>query len=145
MDIENTITNLLEIDDQEPIEIPEELPLMPVRDVIVFPSMIIPLFIGREASVAAINEALTSDRMIFLVTQKDASEENPSKDGLYKTGVVAMIMRTLQLPDGRLKVLGQALVKGTIQEFLQDKPCFRVRIETVKEEEPAEISVEVEA
>jgi ATP-dependent Lon protease len=56
-----------------------------------------------------------------------------------------MIMRTLQLPDGRLKVLGQALVKGTIQEFLQDKPCFRVRIETVKEEEPAEISVEVEA
>ena len=145
MDIEDTITNLLEIDDQEPIEIPEELPLMPVRDVIVFPSMIIPLFIGREASVAAINEALASDRMIFLVTQKDASEENPSKDGLYKTGVVAMIMRTLQLPDGRLKVLGQALVKGTIQEFLQDKPCFKVRIETVKEEEPAEISVEVEA
>ncbi len=146
MDIEDTITNLLEIDDdQEPIEIPEVLPLMPVRDVIVFPSMIIPLFIGREASVAAINEALASDRMIFLVTQKDASEENPSKDGLYKTGVVAMIMRTLQLPDGRLKVLGQALVKGTIQEFLQDKPCFRVRIETVKEEEPAEISVEVEA
>ena len=145
MDIEDTITDLLEIDDHEPIEIPEELPLMPVRDVIVFPSMIIPLFIGREASVAAINEALASDRMIFLVTQKDASEENPSKDGLYKTGVVAMIMRTLQLPDGRLKVLGQALVKGIIQEFLQDKPCFRVRIETVKEEEPAEISVNVEA
>ena len=145
MDIEDTITNLLEIDDQEPIEIPDVLPLMPVRDVIVFPSMIIPLFIGREASVAAINEALGADRMIFLVTQKDASEENPSKDGLYKTGVVAMIMRTLQLPDGRLKVLGQALVKGTIQEFLQDKPCFKVRIETVKEEEPAEISVKVEA
>ncbi|MEA1990675.1 MAG: endopeptidase La [Thermodesulfobacteriota bacterium] len=146
MDIEDTITNLLEIDDdQESLEIPDVLPLMPVRDVIVFPSMIIPLFIGREASVAAINEALASDRMVFLVTQKDASEENPSKDGLYKTGVVAMIMRTLQLPDGRLKVLGQALVKGTIQEFLQDKPCLRVRIETVKEEEPAEISVEVEA
>ncbi|MEA1866798.1 MAG: endopeptidase La [Thermodesulfobacteriota bacterium] len=146
MDIEDTITNLLEIDDdQESIEIPEELPLMPVRDVIVFPSMIIPLFIGRETSVAAINEALASDRMVFLVTQKDASEENPSKDGLYKTGVVAMIMRTLHLPDGRLKVLGQALVKGTIQEFLQDKPCFKVRVETVKEEEPAEISVEVEA
>ncbi|MFO8239462.1 MAG: endopeptidase La [Dissulfuribacterales bacterium] len=107
--------------------------------------MIIPLFIGREASVAAINEAMTSDRMIFLVTQKDASEETPSKDGLYKTGVVAMIMRTLQLPDGRLKVLGQALVKGTIQEFLQEKPCFRVRMKTVKEEESAEISVEVEA
>ncbi len=145
MDIEDSITSLLEIDDQEPIEIPEVLPLMPVRDVIVFPSMIIPLFIGREASVAAINEALASDRLIFLVTQKDASEENPSKDGLYKTGVVAMIMRTLQLPDGRLKVLGQALVKGTILEFLQEKPWFRVRMETVKEEEPAEISVEVEA
>ncbi len=146
MDIEDTITDLLETDDRgEPLEIPEELPLLPVRDVIVFPSMIIPLFIGREASVAAINEAMTSDRMIFLVTQKDASEETPSKDGLYKTGVVAMIMRTLQLPDGRLKVLGQALVKGTIQEFLQEKPCFRVRMKTVKEEESAEISVEVEA
>ena len=118
---------------------------MPVRDVIVFPSMIIPLFIGRETSVAAINEAMASDRMIFLVTQKDASEENPSKDELYKTGVVAMIVRTLQLPDGRLKILGQALVKGTIHEFLQEKPCFKVRIKTVKEEEPAEISVEVEA
>ncbi|RPI53580.1 MAG: AAA family ATPase, partial [Deltaproteobacteria bacterium] len=145
MDIEDTITNLLEIDGQEPIEIPEVLPLMPVRDVIVFPSMIIPLFIGREASVAAINEALASDRLIFLVTQKDISEENPSKDGLYKTGVVAMIMRTLQLPDGRLKVLGQALVKGTIKEFLQEKPCFRVRMETVRDKEPAEISVKVEA
>jgi len=146
MDIEDTITDLLETDDRgEPLEIPEELPLLPVRDVIVFPSMIIPLFIGREASVAAINEAMTSDRMIFLVTQKDASEETPSKDGLYKTGVVAMIMRTLQLPDGRLKVLGQALVKGTIQEFLQEKPCFRIRMKTVKEEESAEISVEVEA
>ena len=145
MDIEDTITNLLEIDDQEPIEIPKVLPLMPVRDVIVFPSMIIPLFVGREASVAAINEAMASDRLIFLVTQKDASEENPSKDGLYKTGVVAMIMRTLQLPDGRLKVLGQALVKGTILEFLQEKPCFKIRIETVKEEELAEISVKVEA
>jgi ATP-dependent Lon protease len=145
MDIEDTITDLLEIDDHEPIEIPEVLPLLPVRDVIVFPSMIIPLFIGREASVAAINEALASDRLIFLVTQKDVSEENPSKEGLYKTGVVAMIMRTLQLPDGRLKVLGQALVKGTIQEFLQEKPWFRVRMKTVKEEEPAEISVKVEA
>ncbi|MBW1719797.1 MAG: endopeptidase La [Deltaproteobacteria bacterium] len=145
MDIEDTITDLLEIDDREPIEIPEILPLMPVRDVIVFPSMIIPLFIGRETSVAAINEAMASDRMIFLVTQKDASEENPSKDELYKTGVVAMIMRTLQLPDGRLKILGQALVKGTIHEFLQEKPCFKVRIKTVKEEEPVEISVEVEA
>lgn len=145
MDIEDPITNLLEIDGQEPIEIPEVLPLMPVRDVIVFPSMIIPLFIGREASVAAINEALASDRLIFLVTQKDISEENPSKDGLYKTGVVAMIMRTLQLPDGRLKVLGQALVKGTIKEFLQEKPCFRVRMETVRDKEPAEISVKVEA
>ena len=146
MDIEDTITDLLETDDQgEPIEIPEELPLLPVRDVIVFPSMIIPLFIGREASVAAINDAMASDRMVFLVTQKDASEETPSKDGLYKTGVVAMIMRTLQLPDGRLKVLGQALVKGMIQEFLQEKPCFRVRVKTVKEEESSEISVEVEA
>jgi ATP-dependent Lon protease len=145
MDRENSLMHEVEFGDQQPVEIPEELPLMAVRDVIVFPSMIVPLFIGREASVAAVNEALAGDRLIFLVTQKDALEEVPTKEGLYNTGVVAMIMRTLQLPDGRLKMLAQALIKGVIQKFVQEKPFFKVNIRPIREEDAAEISVEEEA
>ncbi len=143
--MKDTVTNLLDLGDQQSIEIPEKLPLMPMRDIIVFPSMIIPFFVGREISVNAVNDALAADRLIFLVTQKDSSEENPSKEGLYQTGVVALIMRTLQLPDGRLKILGQALIKGTILKFIQEKPFFKVQVKLLREKEPAEIAVETEA
>ncbi len=145
MDIEDTITDLLEIESDQSIDIPDILPLMAVRDLIVFPSMIVPLFVGREPSVSAVNEALASDRLIFLVTQKEAGLEHPGKEDLYRTGVVAVIMRTLQLPDGRLKILAQALVKGTIEEFIQERPFFKVRIKPFKEEEPGEIDVKTEA
>ncbi len=118
---------------------------MAVRDLIVFPSMIVPLFVGRESSVGAVNESLAGDRLIFLVAQKDPGKEHPTKDDLYQVGVVAMIIRTLQLPDGRLKILAQALMKGTIQEFLAEQPFFKVRITPIKEEEPEQISVELEA
>ncbi|NIA08316.1 MAG: endopeptidase La [Nitrospiraceae bacterium] len=143
--MEDNIINLLDLEDEQSIEIPEELPLMPMRDIIVFPSMIVPFLVGRESSVKAINEALSADRLIFLVTQKDPTEEDPSEKGLYQTGVVALIMRTLQLPDGRLKILGQALIKGTILEFMQKKPFFRIRVNLLREKEPTKISVKTEA
>ncbi|MDX1776903.1 MAG: LON peptidase substrate-binding domain-containing protein, partial [Desulfobulbales bacterium] len=88
--------------DRQDIEIPEELPLMAVRDVVVFNSMIIPLFVGRPSSVAAVNEALSRDKLLVLLTQKDATQEDPEFDDLYQVGMVSMIMRTLKLPDGRL-------------------------------------------
>ncbi len=146
MEIEDSITDMLEIEDSGSIEIPEELPLMAVRDLIIFPSMIVPLFVGRETSVAAVNEALASDRLIFLTSQKVADEETPTAEDLYRTGVVASIMRTLQLPDGRLKILAQAMIKADIHEFVQEKPYFRVRIVPKEREElDEELSVEVEA
>ncbi len=146
MEIEDSITDMLEIEDSDSIEIPEELPLMAVRDLIIFPSMIVPLFVGRESSVAAVNEALAGDRLIFLTSQKNAEEENPSPDGLYHTGVIASIMRTLQLPDGRLKILAQAMIKASIDEFVQEKPCFRVRVTPHRPDESREeLSVEEEA
>jgi len=143
--MDENIINLLELDDHQAVELPDELPLMAVRDMILFPSMVVPLFVGRDSSVAAINEALEGKRFIFLVTQKEASEEDPSTDDLYHTGVVAMIIRTLQLPDGRIKILVQALLKGTIRNFIQKKPYFRVRINVIREEEQGEISIEKEA
>ncbi|HEB49329.1 MAG TPA: endopeptidase La [Desulfobulbus sp.] len=127
------------------LEIPESLPMMAVRDVVVFNYMIIPLFVGRPGSIEAVNEAMNGDKLLMLVTQKDATRDNPEPDDLYRVGMVSMIMRTLKLPDGRLKVLVQALSKAKIRSFLQTEPCYRVEIDLVEEQETTEITVEVEA
>ena len=127
------------------LEIPEELPMMAVRDVVVFNYMIIPLFVGRPGSVSAVNEAMSGDKLLMLVTQKDATMDDPVPEDIYKVGMVSMIMRTLKLPDGRLKVLVQALSKAQIKSYLQKEPHFRVDIELLEEPETVNITVEVEA
>ena len=129
----------------EDITIPEILPMMAVRDVVVFNYMIIPLFVGRPGSVEAVNEALGSNKLLMLVTQKDATKDNPEVDDLYNIGMVCMVMRTLKLPDGRLKVLVQAISKARIKEFIRTEPSYQVKIEEIEEPEPGEITVEVEA
>lgn len=130
---------------KEQIAIPEILPLLPVRDIVVFSYMILPLFVGREGSLQAVNEAMASNRMIFLATQKKAGDEDPSAEDIYRVGTVAMIMKTLRLPDGRVKILVQGLSKGIIREFLRLGSGYRVRIEKVADPEIQEVSVEVEA
>lgn len=129
----------------EEMEIPEVLPMMAVRDVVVFNYMIIPLFVGRPGSVEAVNEALNSNKLIMLVTQKDATKDNPQEQDLYDVGMVCMVMRTLKMPDGRLKVLVQAMSKARIKEFTRTDPSYEVAIEVIEEVEVEEISVEVEA
>ncbi len=130
---------------KEQVEVPEILPLLPVRDIVVFSYMILPLFVGREGSLQAINEAMASNRLIFLATQKRASDEDPSADDIYRVGTVAMIMKSLRLPDGRVKILVQGLTKGMIKEFIRVGAGYRVRVEKVVEPEIKEISIEVEA
>ncbi len=127
------------------MDIPEELPMMAVRDVVVFNYMILPLFVGRPGSVSAVNEAMEGDKLLMLVTQKDATSDEPEPDDLYKVGMVSMIMRTLKLPDGRLKVLVQALSKAEIKSYEQKKPHFRVNIDLIEDEEAGEVTIEVEA
>lgn len=127
------------------VEIPEVLPMMAVRDVVVFNYMIIPLFVGRPGSVEAVNEALSSDKLLMLVTQRDATKDDPSPDDLYSIGMVCMIMRTLKLPDGRLKVLVQAMSKARVTEYTRTDPSYQVSVEVVEDEETGEITVEVEA
>ena len=127
------------------LEIPEVLPLMAVRDVVVFNYIIIPLFVGRPSSVEAVNEALAGQKLLMLVTQKDPTQDDPRSDDLYEVGMVAMIMRTLKLPDGRLKVLVQALSKARIRKVQQERPFYRVELDLVEEPEAEEISVETEA
>ncbi len=135
-------------EDQEPeptFELPETLPLLPIRDVVVFPYMILPLFVGRETSLAAVEEAMAGERMIMLATQHDYSEEEPSPEGIYTVGTAAMIMRRLRLPDGRLKLLIQGLEKAAITEYLQARPCYEVRIEPLPDPEEVEPTMELEA
>ncbi len=130
---------------EEEITIPEEIPLLPVRDVVVFPFMILPLFVGREVSIRAIDEALSRDRLILLSTQKRVDDEDPTQEDIHTIGTVATIMRMLKLPDGRIKILVQGLTKARISRFLSNRPFFKVSIEKIQEEVLPEMTVEVEA
>ncbi|UCG14792.1 MAG: endopeptidase La [Deltaproteobacteria bacterium] len=107
--------------------------------------MILPLFVGRERSIRAIEEALATNRLIFLATQKDQQEEDPSPETIYGVGTVATIMRMIKLPDGRVKILVQGLVRGSIVEFTQLSPYHRLRIIPLAEMESPSTSVELEA
>src|SRR5690606_13300612 len=108
---------------------------LPVRDIVVFPYMIIPLFVGRDSSIRSVEEALSrSDRLILLASQKDISDEHPSADGIHRTGTVAMIMRMRKLPDGRIKILTQGLCKARIEEFQQKDPFYEVKVSRTPDE-----------
>jgi ATP-dependent Lon protease len=121
--------------DGEQVEIPQTLPMLPVRDIVVFPYMIIPLFVGRDSSIKSVEEALArNDRLILLASQKDISDEHPSPEGIYKTGTVAMIMRMRKLPDGRIKILTQGLCKAQIDEFKSQDPFFEVKITKIEDQ-----------
>ena len=133
------------VKNNEEFNIPEELPLLTVRDVVIFPYMIIPLFVGREFSIQAIDEALSKDRLIFVSAQKNVNDEFPNKENIYSIGTIAMIMRMLKLPDGRVKVLVQGISKGKIKEFTQEKPFFSVKIEQLEEKKVAELTNKQEA
>ncbi|SPQ01783.1 DNA-binding ATP-dependent protease La [Candidatus Sulfobium mesophilum] len=127
------------------VEIPDTLPVLPVRDIVVFPYMIIPLFVGRDISIKAIDAALNSNRMILLLTQKDLSVENPVTTDLYSTGTVGMIMRMLKLPDSRVKILVQGISKAKVKKFTQSGAFFTAAIDKIEEVKPEGLSVEVEA
>ena len=104
-----------------------------------------PLFVGRDASIRAGEEALARDRLIFLVAQKNPAEDNPASDDIYRVGTVASIMRMLKLADGRVKILVQGLSKGEVESYLKERPFFEVKIRKVIEPAAQEVSIEVEA
>lgn len=118
----------------EQIQIPENLPMLPVRDIVIFPFMILPLFVGRDSSIKAVEEALAkNDRLIFLSSQKNTADEFPQPDGIYEVGTIAMIMRMRKLPDGRIKILAQGLTKARIRDFTQSEPFYRANIDKIDE------------
>ncbi len=135
----------VETTDEREIEIPTSLPILPVRDIVIFPYMIIPLFVGRDISIRAVDEALLGNKMVLFVTQKDVNIEAPSTEDLHKTGTVGSILRMLKLPDGRFKVLIQGLAKAKILKFTQTEPFYSGDIEKIVDQESSEITVEIEA
>ncbi|MGH9903785.1 MAG: LON peptidase substrate-binding domain-containing protein, partial [Pyrinomonadaceae bacterium] len=126
------------------LQIPEVLPVLPLRDIVIYPFMIVPLFVSREKSIRAVDEALGENRMIFLVSQKDLDKEEPTGDDLYGVGTVAVIMRMLKLPDGRIRILVQGLTRAKV-ESVEEGEYLRARLTVVEEPPVPERSLEVEA
>jgi ATP-dependent Lon protease len=126
-------------------EIPNVLPLLPVRDLVVFPYMIAPLRVSRPISLDAVNAALASEeRLCFIVAQRESTDEDPKPAALYRTGTVGVIMRMRKLSDGGLKILVQGLCRARIQRFLSEQPSYRVRLDVFEDSAPSS-SVAVEA
>src|SRR5262249_39307745 len=131
--------------DDRALEIPESLPMLPVRDIVVFPYMILPLYVGRESSIRAVEESLSKNRLIFLASQKEIKEENPTENTIYRVGTIAMIMRMRKLSDGRVKILIQGVSKGRIKKFNRAEPSFDVSVEKIEETPLTGPNVEFEA
>ncbi len=126
-------------------DIPNVMPLLPVRDVVIYSYMILPLMVGRERSIKAVESALEGDRLIFLATQKFSTEEDPGPDDIYSVGTVAMVVKMLKLPDGRVKILVQGLAKARITAYIPSTNFFKVEIEKIPEPVVPKINLEVEA
>ena len=101
---------------EEAIKIPDVLPVLPLKDTVIFPYIILPLSVGRDKSVLAVDRALAESRVIMLVAQKDGANDNPGEADLYSVGTAAVIMRMLKLPDGRIRILVQGL-----EDYLIDR------------------------
>ena len=126
-------------------EFPAELPVLPVRDIVVFNYMILPLFVGREKSIQAVDAALNGSRYMMITTQKDEATEDPTPEDLHTTGTVVMIMRMLKMPDGRLKVLVQGVSRAKIERFTSTDPYLVAEVNGLEEIEIEDVSVETEA
>ncbi|HHX05818.1 MAG TPA: endopeptidase La, partial [Pseudomonas sp.] len=113
-----------------------ELPLLPLRDVVVYPHMVIPLFVGREKSIAALEAAMEGDKKILLIAQQQPADNDPKLDALYTVGTVATILQLLKLPDGTVKVLAEGEQRGEIIEGLAGDDYLRAQVQ-LHNEEPA--------
>jgi ATP-dependent Lon protease len=116
---------------QEPLN--ASYPVLPLRDIVVFPHMIVPLFVGREKSVRALEEVMADDKQILLSSQIDPGVDDPESDGIYKAGVLANVLQLLKLPDGTVKVLVEGQARVRITEYLQNENFFEARAEYLTE------------
>jgi ATP-dependent Lon protease len=119
--------------EDEPVKIPEVLPVLPLRDIVIFPFMIVPLYVSRDRSIKAVDHALAENRMILLAAQKEQDEEDPGPEDIYSVGTVAVIMRMLKLPDGRIRVLVQGIGRARILSYEEGTAHLQARVEAITE------------
>src|SRR4029450_3362540 len=123
----------------------EELPILPLREMVVFPYMVLPLFVARERSIAAVEDALAGERLLLLTSQRDGEIEDPGPDDLYRVGTVVTVMRVLRMADGRVKVLVQGLARARIDSFVEQDTATWARLTRVVDEAASDWCVEAEA
>ena len=111
------------------MEVKASLPLLPLRDIVVFPSMIIPLFVGRDKSISALNEVMKNDKKIILVTQKNSEVDDPKKNDIYMYGCEGNILQLLKLPDGTVKVLVEGIKRVKILDFIENEKFITISID----------------
>ncbi|MBH9390462.1 endopeptidase La [Pseudomonas aeruginosa] len=120
-----------------------ELPLLPLRDVVVYPHMVIPLFVGREKSIEALEAAMTGDKQILLLAQKNPADDDPGEDGLYRMGTVATVLQLLKLPDGTVKVLVEGEQRGQVERFIEEEGHIRAAVQAIDDANVGEREAEV--
>ncbi len=110
------------------------LPVLPLRDIVVFPHMVVPLFVGREKSVKALEEVMKTDKQILLVTQKDRDEDDPSPEDIFEVGVLATVLQLLKLPDGTVKVLVEGKSRAAVLKFTPREEFYEASITPIEED-----------
>ncbi|MEP7291341.1 MAG: LON peptidase substrate-binding domain-containing protein, partial [Chloroflexota bacterium] len=131
-----------EIDDVETV-IPDELPILPLRGVVVYPQTVIPLTVGQPRSIKLVDEVVAGNRMIGLITSKDPNLETPGPDDIYRIGTIASIHRLFRAPDGTIRMLVQGVSRVSVDEFTSTEPYLKAKV--LESPETVEQSIEVEA
>lgn len=131
--------------EDDSLKIPETLPVLVLRDIVVFPYMIVPLYVGRNKSKHAVDISLNSDRMILLLTQKDSNMEDPTTGDLYMSGTVALIVRMLKLPDGRMRVLVQGISRVRVTAINDTGKIVEAKVKVIEDKEPKRLSMKDKA
>src|SRR5690242_18778391 len=127
------------------LNIPPKLPLLPVRDIVVFPHMVLPLAVGREKSIKALEGAMAGHHMVFLAAQKRVQTEDPQKEDVFPIGTIAEILQLLKMPDGTLKILVEGHARGRMHEFYPSGPQGFVEVDVEKLEEKIAVTPEIQA
>src|SRR5215470_6751482 len=131
--------------EQQQVTIPDVLPVLPFPDVVMFPYMISPLFVNRERSAKAVDQALAENRMILLVTQKDPNVDDPKAEDLHDFGTVSVIMRMLKLPDGRVRILLQGFSRAKVEAFNDSGAFITAKVQPKAEPQVIPATPELEA
>lgn len=121
----------------------QTIPVLPLRDVVVYPHMVVPLFVGRDRSIKALEVAMAADKQVLLVSQKNATEDQPSEKTIYQVGTVATVLQLLKLPDGTVKVLVEGVKRGSVIRFVENPEFFQAEVAMVDDEQTDDREVEI--